>query len=395
MTATQFTFDPNRCTGCQACVLACWMENRELQSRPWRTVHTFNACGHPDLPVFHLSFACHHCEAPACLEHCPADAYTKDAATGAVTIHADRCMGCRYCTWACPTMRRMSTKPSAPSRSARCAPSGWPGDSNPPAWPAVPWRPWACPPLIPGGPSSAYPGLPPSATAPAIAIAPLRRPEPPSQGHRPPDAAMRPYLEALLRVAHPKITLRGEWTLLLFTTVISGLAAWLGASLLGGPPLHRWTFLFLGTLVLALSTAHLGRPERAWRALLHLRTSWLSREVAAVSLFLGLGTLAAFVQPALGIPAALAGFGALFAIDRLYRVALRTGPWNLHSAHVLFNGLFLLGLLVGIRPLALVLGLVKALLYLHRKRTLPTWAGQSGLRSPPCGWASASWAPCG
>jgi len=45
-----------------------------------------------------------------------------------------------------------------------------------------------------------------------------------------------------------------------------------------------------------------------------------------------------------------------------------SGPWNLHSAHVLFNGLFLLGLLAGIKPLALVLGLLKALLYLHRKR---------------------------
>ena len=100
--AAQFTFDPNRCTGCQACVVACWMENREQQSRPWRTVHTFNACGHPQLPIFSLSFACHHCEQPACLEHCPADAYTKDATTGNVTIHAELCIGCRYCTWACP-----------------------------------------------------------------------------------------------------------------------------------------------------------------------------------------------------------------------------------------------------------------------------------------------------
>ncbi len=196
---------------------------------------------------------------------------------------------------------------------------------------------------------------------------------------------MRPYLEALLRVAQPKITLRGEWTLLLFTTVISGLAAWMGASLLGGPPVHRWAFLLLGALVLGLSTAHLGRPERAWRALLHLRTSWLSREVAAVSLFLGLGALATFVEPALGLSAALVGFLALFAIDRLYRVALRTGPWNLHSAHVLFNGLFLLGLLAGIWPLALVLGLIKALLYLHRKQHFadlgrPVRPGISALR---------------
>jgi len=367
MTATQFTFDPNRCTGCQACVVACWMENHKHQSRPWRAVHTFNACGHPDLPVFHLSFACHHCEAPACLEHCPADAYTKDAATGAVTIHADRCMGCRYCTWACPHDAPKFNEALGTIEKCTLCPERWSQGLEPACVARCPMEALGVSALDAGRPLLGVPGLSPSATAPAIAIAPLRRPEPPSQGYRPPDAVMRPYLEALLRVAHPKITLRGEWTLLLFTSVISGLAAWLGASLLGGPPVHRWAFLLLGALVLALSTAHLGRPERAWRALLHLRTSWLSREVAAVSLFLGLGTLAVFLQPTLGLPAALAGFLALVAIDRLYRVALRTGPWNLHSAHVLFNGLFLLGLLAGVRPLVLVLGLVKALLYLHRK----------------------------
>ncbi|MCE1204628.1 MAG: 4Fe-4S binding protein [Holophagaceae bacterium] len=365
--ATQFTFDPNRCTGCQACVVACWMENRAVQSQPWRAVHTFNACGHPDLPVFHLSFACHHCEAPACLEHCPADAYTKDAATGAVTIHADRCMGCRYCTWACPHDAPKFNEALGTIEKCTLCPGRLSQGLEPACVARCPMEALGVSALDAGRILVGVPGLPPSATAPAIAIAALRHPEPPSLGHRPPEASMGPYLEALLRVAHPKITLRGEWTLLLFTTVISGLAAWLGASLLGGPPVHRWTFLVLGALVLALSTAHLGRPERAWRVLLHLRTSWLSREVAAVSLFLGLGILATFVQPALGLPAALAGFGALFAIDRLYRVALRTGPWNLHSAHALFNGLFLLGLLAGIRPLALVLGLVKALLYLHRK----------------------------
>jgi Fe-S-cluster-containing dehydrogenase component len=385
MTATQFTFDPNRCTGCQACVLACWMENQSGQTRSWRTIHTFNACGHPDLPVFHLSFACHHCEAPACLEHCPADAYTKDAATGAVTIHADRCMGCRYCTWACPHDAPKFNVDLGTIEKCTLCPERLAQGLEPACVARCPMEALGVSALDAGRSLMGVPGLPSSATAPAIAIAPLRRPEPPRLGHRPPDGAMRPFLEALLRVAHPKITLRGEWTLLLFTTVISGLAAWMGASLLGGPPVQRWAFLLLGALVMSVSTAHLGRPERAWRALLHLGSSWLSREVAAVSLFLGLGALAVFVQPALGLPAALAGLVALFAIDRLYRVALRTGPWNLHSAHALFNGLFLLGLLAGIKPLALVLGLVKALLYLHRKRHFadlgrPVRPGVSALR---------------
>ena len=66
-------------------------------------------------------------------------------------------------------------------------------------------------------------------------------------------------------------------------------------------------------------------------------------------------------------------------------MALRTGPWNLHSAQVLLNGLFLVRLLAGFGLLALGLGLVKALLYLHRKRTFadlgrPIRRGISALR---------------
>jgi len=48
-------------------------------------------------------------------------------------------------------------------------------------------------------------------------------------------------------------------------------------------------------------------------------------------------------------------------------VAVRTGPLNFHSAHALFNGLYLAGLLAGCWPLALAAGLLKAGLYLNRK----------------------------
>lgn len=368
MTASQFTFDPNRCTGCEACVVACWMEHRERQSRPWRAVHTFNACGHPDLPVFHLSFACHHCESPACLEHCPAEAYTKDAATGVVTVHADRCMGCRYCTWACPHDAPKFDPGRGTIEKCTLCPERLAQGHEPACVARCPMEALGLAPLETERPLVGVPGLPSSATAPAIHIAPLRRPGPPALGQRPPASALGAFLPALLAVPHPKITLRGEWTLLLFTTVLGVLAAWVGAAQLGGPPLRPWAFLASGALVMGLSTAHLGRPARAWRALLHLRTSWLSREVAAVSAFLGLGALSGFAVPALGPLAALAGFLALFAIDRLYRVAFRTGPWNLHSAHTVFNGLYLLGLLAGIPLLAWGLGLFKAGLYLHRKR---------------------------
>lgn len=65
-----------------------------------------------------------------------------------------------------------------------------------------------------------------------------------------------------------------------------GLLAWLALlGLLGAVPIERTLgitgfgmALALVTGGLAVSTRHLGRPERAWRALSQWRTSWLSRE---------------------------------------------------------------------------------------------------------------------
>src|SRR5258706_12194155 len=48
------------------------------------------------------------------------------------------------------------------------------------------------------------------------------------------------------------------------------------------------TAVLLATLGLFASFFHLGRPERAWRTAMQFRTSWLSREVIALPLFMGL-----------------------------------------------------------------------------------------------------------
>ncbi|TAN04688.1 MAG: dimethyl sulfoxide reductase anchor subunit [Rhodanobacteraceae bacterium] len=76
----------------------------------------------------------------------------------------------------------------------------------------------------------------------------------------------------------------------IFFTVLSGagygLWCWLGAALAAGAyPLGRMDVLVplafgfvLVSAGLLASTSHLGRPERAWRALTQWKSSWLSRE---------------------------------------------------------------------------------------------------------------------
>lgn len=79
--------------------------------------------------------------------------------------------------------------------------------------------------------------------------------------------------------------------------------------------------LALITLGLLTSTAHLGRPERAWRAFSQWRSSWLSREgVAAVATYIPAGVLGIgwvfgeFVPAQVSIGAALSVVCALITL---------------------------------------------------------------------------------
>ena len=94
------------------------------------------------------------------------------------------------------------------------------------------------------------------------------------------------------------------YSVILFTTASGagyGLLFWLAIltvfdDLPASLPLGLIGFgLSFGLIVVGLlsSTAHLGRPERAWRAFSQWRTSWLSREgVAAVATFVPFGLFA-------------------------------------------------------------------------------------------------------
>jgi anaerobic dimethyl sulfoxide reductase subunit B (iron-sulfur subunit) len=98
------------CTGCKACEIAC-KDRKELPlGVRWRRVYEYGGGewiqdGDQLVPhdVFHyfVSTACMHCEKPICMEVCPASAISKRD-DGIVVINPDQCIGCRYCSWACP-----------------------------------------------------------------------------------------------------------------------------------------------------------------------------------------------------------------------------------------------------------------------------------------------------
>jgi len=101
MTQLAFGFDPRRCVGCHACTVACAQSHGLPAGMSWRYVEKLPPhVGEGDLAF--LSWSCLHCAEPACLLACPCEAYVKRPEDGIVIHLDDRCMGCQYCTWACP-----------------------------------------------------------------------------------------------------------------------------------------------------------------------------------------------------------------------------------------------------------------------------------------------------
>jgi anaerobic dimethyl sulfoxide reductase subunit B (iron-sulfur subunit) len=43
-----------------------------------------------------------HCEDAPCIDACPASAILRDADTDVVLVDQERCIGCKFCLWACP-----------------------------------------------------------------------------------------------------------------------------------------------------------------------------------------------------------------------------------------------------------------------------------------------------
>ena len=102
MESKGFIFDYSKCVACHACLVACYNENHTQPPISWRQVQAHNKLKVPLSGFINLSIACNHCEDAPCLKACPAKAYHKDSVTGAIIHTADKCIGCTYCTWACP-----------------------------------------------------------------------------------------------------------------------------------------------------------------------------------------------------------------------------------------------------------------------------------------------------
>ena len=107
--------DIDKCTGCQACVLACQVENNvplNTQDRfernrvmAWIRVERYWEGEFPDVKARFIPVLCQHCENAPCEPVCPVFATYHNAEGMNVQIY-NRCVGTRYCANGCPYIVR-------------------------------------------------------------------------------------------------------------------------------------------------------------------------------------------------------------------------------------------------------------------------------------------------
>lgn len=290
-----FDVDLDRCSGCKACVTACHTLNGLDEHETWRDVGLLIGGTSAQPVVQHVTAACHHCLEPACLAACPVNAYEKDPVTGIVKHLDDQCFGCQYCTLACPyDVPKYSRSKGIVRKCDMCSDRLAHGEA-PACVQACPHQAIA---IRVVDSSQVREDSEASTFLPAAPDSQLTFPTTNYHARQPFPRNLLPADYYSVSLQHPHLPL----ILMLVLTQLSVGAFLAGQMLLTGltasvaeavHPLLSLIALVTGLLALAASTLHLGRPQYAFRAILGLRHSWLSREILSFGIFAKLAVLSA------------------------------------------------------------------------------------------------------
>jgi Fe-S-cluster-containing dehydrogenase component/DMSO reductase anchor subunit len=340
-----FEVDLDACSGCKACVAACNSLNGLDDTETWRDVGLLHGGNDTEPFLQHVTAACHHCLDPACLNVCPVRAYEKDDVTGIVRHLDDQCIGCQYCILACPyDVPKYNRARGIVRKCDMCSSRLAVGEA--------PACVQACPneairittirqqeaaencesgAFLPGAPDPQY--------------------TQPTTHYRTNRVFPRNTLPADYYSLRPE---HAHWPLVLMLVLtqlsVGAFLVELLLELVRGPQqLHgiraaqAGGAVLFGLVALAASTLHLGRPHLAFRAVIGLKSSWLSREILAFGVFALLAVSyagvvwlsdltragAATLQTSLGlgvVGAGLAGIACSIMIYQCTRRPLWNGP---------------------------------------------------------------------
>ena len=347
-----FDVDLDACSGCKACVTACHSLNGLDEAETWRDVGLLVGGTSTNPVVQHVTTACHHCLEPGCMTACPVDAYEKNPVTGIVKHLDDQCFGCQYCTLACPYDVPKYHKEKGIVRkcdmcSDRLSAGEAPACVQSCPYEAISIRIIDCEQVIEDSEADRFL---PAAPEPHITL--------PTTSYRTKRVFPRNLLPAdyySVSAQHP------HWPLIIMLVLtqlsvgafISGLVLerFLDETLIAAMrPVHSASALVFGLLALASSTLHLGRPQYAWRAIIGLRHSWLSREIVAFGVFAKLAIIYAagnwfgpvfiveneIYQSSVGWSVAVSGLVGVFCSVMIYAFTRREF-WGFSQAAIRFG----------------------------------------------------------
>jgi len=352
----RFHFDAVACVGCHCCEVACNEQNFNTPDIKWRRVGEMEAGVFPEVSQLFNSMSCNHCIDPECLKGCPTNSYIKFD-NGIVYHDDDVCIGCQYCTWNCPyevpvfnpdrgivTKCHMCHEKLDVGQTPACV-QACPGGAI--EIEAVNVQEWLDEGMAKEGIAPHLPDI--SITKPTT-----RYTLPEFSGE------VKPADEHLLKPAHAELPL-------VFMTVLTQVSVGGFLALFLGALLHFFGFhlsppsLWLAVVVLVpaaiglpLSALHLGRPIMALTAVKNIKTSWLSREAAAlgayalgVSVVIGLYALdvSGFIMIATQAFVLAMGLFGIHAQAMIYRIRARPS-WDRTSTNKKFFGVGYVGFLL-------------------------------------------------
>ena len=111
--------DASKCTGCNACRIACQMHNQLPPELAYNRLEMLELGTYPNVKMEIMPMACMHCDNPPCAQVCPTQA-TYKREDGIVLIDHDKCIGCKYCMTACPYDARQINEDRVPEKCRWC-----------------------------------------------------------------------------------------------------------------------------------------------------------------------------------------------------------------------------------------------------------------------------------
>ncbi|MDD2196466.1 MAG: 4Fe-4S binding protein [Bacteroidales bacterium] len=362
-----FIFDYSKCVGCHACLVACYNENQTVPPISWRTVNHFNKEKLPLLGFIHQSIACNHCIEAPCLKSCPSGAYSKDTITGAIIHDADKCIGCKYCTWACPFDAPKYNEAKGIIEKCNFCNSRLKEGKEP-----------ACTTNCPTGALSFGRvdtdkpkgfGISKKPISPRInTIGDEVLQNIPSQNLVATGTEGSDVTQFLRNGIPSPINAKSEWPLALFSFIGSIMVGWFWSGIVDkSVEFPLWVFILLGSVSALISVLHLGKPLKAYLSIVNIRTSWLAREILSMGLFAATAFAALITNSfPLLIIGSIAGLLFLICIEMVYSVVGKRYKTHIHSANTILTASAFFAFFANYYDLLLLILVIKSALFIAR-----------------------------